>query len=334
MSASRRDFSSRRAARLRRCTSYSPSSRRKDCAVFRSRRPAICFSISRAIRSRSKADENTCSGSPRLTAAIDRRGRSPIATSAADSSGSSTRSSTAARAHPEMHVYHYAPYEPSAFKRLMGRYATRERELDAMLRAGSVRRSLRGRAAGACARESSDTRSRTSSRSTDFAREVALEDANRSLQADGARARDLATPSRCRRTIRAVVEGYNRDDCVSTLRLRDWLETVRGGLTATGVDVPRPFSAMATPAPPSTSGRSAWMRFARVFSPAFRRSDPTERASSRDAGCSPTCSTTIGERTRRRWWEYFRLCELAEEDLYDEREAVAGMEFVDRVSDL
>src|SRR5213078_1238424 len=42
----------------------------------------------------------------------------------------------AARAHPEMHVYHYAPYEPAAFKRLMGRYATRERELDAMLRAG------------------------------------------------------------------------------------------------------------------------------------------------------------------------------------------------------
>ena len=34
-----------------------------------------------------------------------------------------------------MHVYHYAPYEPSAFKRLMGRYATRETEVDRMLRA-------------------------------------------------------------------------------------------------------------------------------------------------------------------------------------------------------
>jgi predicted RecB family nuclease len=42
----------------------------------------------------------------------------------------------AAREHPGMHVYHYAPYEPAAFKRLMGRYATRERELDEMLRAG------------------------------------------------------------------------------------------------------------------------------------------------------------------------------------------------------
>ncbi len=35
-----------------------------------------------------------------------------------------------------MHVYHYAPYEPAALKRLMGRYATREAEVDRMLRAG------------------------------------------------------------------------------------------------------------------------------------------------------------------------------------------------------
>jgi predicted RecB family nuclease len=34
-----------------------------------------------------------------------------------------------------MHVYHYAPYEPAAFRRLMGRYASREAEIDRMLRA-------------------------------------------------------------------------------------------------------------------------------------------------------------------------------------------------------
>lgn len=38
--------------------------------------------------------------------------------------------------HPDMHVYHFTPYEPGALKRLMGRYATREDELDRMLRAG------------------------------------------------------------------------------------------------------------------------------------------------------------------------------------------------------
>ncbi|MDB4991501.1 MAG: RecB family nuclease, partial [Myxococcaceae bacterium] len=38
--------------------------------------------------------------------------------------------------HPGMHVYHYAPYEPSALKRLMSRHATREEGLDKLLRGG------------------------------------------------------------------------------------------------------------------------------------------------------------------------------------------------------
>src|SRR5690606_25865385 len=40
------------------------------------------------------------------------------------------------RLHPGMHVYHYAPYEPTALKRLMGRHATREAEVDELLRGG------------------------------------------------------------------------------------------------------------------------------------------------------------------------------------------------------
>ncbi|MGC8487681.1 MAG: TM0106 family RecB-like putative nuclease, partial [Clostridia bacterium] len=37
---------------------------------------------------------------------------------------------------PAMHVYHYGAYEPSVLKRLMGRYGTREQEVDRLLRAG------------------------------------------------------------------------------------------------------------------------------------------------------------------------------------------------------
>jgi predicted RecB family nuclease len=32
--------------------------------------------------------------------------------------------------YPDLHIYHYAPYEPAALKRLMGRFATRENEID------------------------------------------------------------------------------------------------------------------------------------------------------------------------------------------------------------
>jgi uncharacterized protein len=47
------------------------------------------------------------------------------------------------KTYPDLHIYHFAPYEPAALKRLMGRYATRENELDNLLRAET---SLLGRA--------------------------------------------------------------------------------------------------------------------------------------------------------------------------------------------
>ena len=40
------------------------------------------------------------------------------------------------QADPKMHIYHYAPYETIALKRLMGKYSTREEALDDLLRAG------------------------------------------------------------------------------------------------------------------------------------------------------------------------------------------------------
>jgi predicted RecB family nuclease len=39
------------------------------------------------------------------------------------------------RRYPQMHVYHYAPYETTALRRLMGVYGTREAEIDDLLRA-------------------------------------------------------------------------------------------------------------------------------------------------------------------------------------------------------
>jgi predicted RecB family nuclease len=37
---------------------------------------------------------------------------------------------------PNLHIYHFSSYEPGALKRLMGRYVTREEEIDRLLRAG------------------------------------------------------------------------------------------------------------------------------------------------------------------------------------------------------
>ena len=50
--------------------------------------------------------------------------------------------------HPDLHVFHYNAYEPTAVKRLAARHATREAEVDELLRRQGVRRPLRHRAPG------------------------------------------------------------------------------------------------------------------------------------------------------------------------------------------
>jgi uncharacterized protein len=234
--------------------------------------------------------------------------------------------------YPDMHVYHYAPYEQTAFKRLMGRYATRENELDAMLRGGRfvdlyavVRHGLR---AGI---------ERYSIKNLEplyaFTREVSLIDANRALPAFAYAlalgATDLLPPE-----VRATVEGYNKDDSVSTLRLRDWLEARRAEVVASGKPVPRPTNK--EEAPSEAVGERT------------RRVEELRRrlfGGATEAGAPPIGTPDYGRwliaylldyhrrSDKAEWWEYFRLRDLPEDDLFDEPKAVAGLKFVTRVGE-
>jgi uncharacterized protein len=56
-----------------------------------------------------------------------------------------------------------------------------------------------------------------------FDREVALNEANAAFYNISA-SLELGCPGYIREEHKAAVEGYNRDDCASTLRLRDWLD--------------------------------------------------------------------------------------------------------------
>ena len=94
-----------------------------------------CSSISRAIGSRSTAAASICSASATRATATRRSGRRTRPRKSARSRTWSTASSRRSERTPAMHVYHFGAYEPTSFKRLSGRYATRENELDTILRA-------------------------------------------------------------------------------------------------------------------------------------------------------------------------------------------------------
>ncbi|MEQ1693835.1 MAG: TM0106 family RecB-like putative nuclease, partial [Gemmatimonas sp.] len=231
--------------------------------------------------------------------------------------------------HPDMHVYHYAPYEPSAFKRMMGRHATRERELDVMLRSGRfvdlygvVRQGLR---AGI---------ERYSIKNLEplygYKRDVDLVEANRFL-----RVMELGLMTQSAHEVpievRDAVEGYNRDDCVSTLRLRDWLEGLRAEQIVRGVEVPRPVAESGE----ATDELDADEQLVEELRSRLLRSVPEERID-RDEEAQGRWLLAYALDYHRRedkatWWEFFRLRDLVEEDLFDEREAVAGLTYVGRV---
>ena len=225
-----------------------------------------------------------------------------------------------------MHIYHYAPYEPSALKRLMGRYATRGEEIDQMLRAGLfidlyqvVRRGIRASV------ESYSLKQLESFYS--FERETALADANAALANLQANLELNAIPSIANET-KATVVAYNKDDCRSAAGLRDWLETLRAQLVADGVNVPRPELGDGAPSENVTDWLIQINALVEQLS-ADVSVDPEERNEEQQARWILANILDWHRREEKSvWWEYFRLAELSEEDLRDERVGLSGLSFL------
>lgn len=146
--------------------------------------------------------------------------------------------------HPDLHIYHFAPYEPSAFRRLKAAYAIRETEVTELLRdrrfvdlMAITRQSLR------IGVESYGLKPIEAV--TGYRRDLDLDLAGPSIRA--ARIALQRGVGELRDEWRQDVETYNRDDCVSTLALRDYLETIRTSALNDGCDVPRPSPIVAEP---------------------------------------------------------------------------------------
>jgi predicted RecB family nuclease len=228
--------------------------------------------------------------------------------------------------HPDLHIYHYAPYEPAALKRLMGRYATREDELDQLLREkrfvdlfGVVRQGLRASVESYSIKRLEPLYG--------YVREASLADANQAL-AQVQTLLELGDASDIGNDERRVVEAYNRDDCLSTWRLRDWLEDVRASAISEGETVERPALSDAEP-PPALSARQLKIA-ALVERLTFDvPDDPEERTAEQQARwILANCLDWHRREKKVSWWEYFRLSDLPAEDLLDERAGLGSLEFV------
>ena len=230
---------------------------------------------------------------------------------------------------PTMHVYHYTSYEPSALKRLMGRYATREDEIDRLLRAGVLvdLHTILKQAVRASVEQYSLKALEVFHK---FERAMALDESRRAMR----RVEHDLELGRCDRldeAVQKVIVAYNADDCLSTRALRSWLEDQRKLLEETGQKLSRPVVLEGTP-PESVGERQK--RVATLMADLMDGVpiDPKERTEEQ-AGRWLLANLLDWHRREDKadWWEFYRLRDLAEEDLRDEDSALAGLSFVKRI---
>ncbi len=142
------------------------------------------------------------------------------------------------RTDPSMHIYHYAPYEITACKRLMSTHGTREHELDELLRhhvfidlyaivthglqIGEPRYSIKNVERLYRAKRETDVASGGDS--------VVVYDLWREAYARGEESGDWHESE-----VLNGIRDYNRDDCDSTLELCEWLRARRDSSIAPAV---------------------------------------------------------------------------------------------------
>ncbi|SOE03495.1 TM0106 family RecB-like putative nuclease [Blastococcus haudaquaticus] len=214
----------------------------------------------------------------------------------------------AAQADPAMHVYHYAPYEVSALKKLTGGYGVREAELDQLLREERfvdlypvVRQSMR------ISKESYSIKKVEAFYGRSHEGEVASGLGSVLVYEQWLQDGDAAKL--------AAIESYNKEDVDSTRELHDWLEQQRAELESQHGSLPRPTVELKAPDAKVTAVQAV-------------EQELTERL--HDAG-HELLGDLVGwhrREDRPAWWEVYRLQDLDAEELERDGTALGGLTFV------
>ena len=202
-----------------------------------------------------------------------------------------------------MHVYHYAAYEITALRRLMGRYGTREAELDDLLRRGVfvdllkvVRNGIRASRPGYGLKEMETF--------LDFERRAEIKEGGASIIAfeQWMQTHDDA--------LLRQIDEYNREDCIATMLLRDWLLELRAEAIAEFGPLPQPEPKELREIPQRKVERAAL------------------RAELLDAG-EELAAQLLDYYDRERkpvWWAFFDRLEKSADELVDDAESIGRLE--------
>jgi len=229
---------------------------------------------------------------------------------------------------PALHVYHYAPYEPTAFGRLMGRYATREVEIDQLFRGNTLVDLYRVVRQGIRASVESYSIKKLEPQ-YGYVREADLKDAGSSIAAFEEWL-ELGGEAGDQEHILDTIARYNRDDVISTLRLRDWLEERRSELALKlGRVLPRPVGPEAT----ADVELAEWLQQVKeVADPLTADLPPDGEPRTDDQNARWLLAQLLAWHRREQkagWWRYFYLRDdLTDQERLLEDEPLSMLELI------
>ena len=231
---------------------------------------------------------------------------------------------------PAMHVYHFGAYEPGAFKCLMGKYATREEEIDSMLRAGLFvdLHTVFKQALRASVEEYSLKKLEVF---YGFKRKIPPDESRAAMRFIEHRLELGWERQELPERFREAMEGYNGEDCFSTAALRDWLEIERQKLVDAGTAIAR-LTIGDGAATEELDGRQ---RRLAALTAHLTRDVPADAAARSPEQAAVWMLAQLLDWHRREnkatWWEGFRFAELDDGELLEDRAGLAGLCFVKRL---
>lgn len=228
--------------------------------------------------------------------------------------------------YPNMYIYHFAPYEPSAIKRLARVHAVYEKEVDTLLRAERFI-DLHAVFKEALLASVETYSLKELEKFTKYTRKVVLHDASVARKAVEVALELNDFKSLPKETIQSTEE-YNEDDCLATQALHLWLEGIRESLLQSGAEFQRPELKT------GEAGENAQQLDARAQALfiALTQKLPEDRTTWNNEHHAKWLIAHMVDYFRREnkssWWEYFRVHDLEFENLLDERKAIAGLEYI------
>lgn len=228
--------------------------------------------------------------------------------------------------YPDMHIYHYAPYEPSSIKRLASRYAVCEEEVDRVLRAelfidlfSVIKESLVAGVESYSLKEMEHF--------AEFERKADMRlasDARRRISV----ALDFDDFSSISIFDFSLVEQYNLDDCVATAELHKWLESIYQKQLVLGVELVRPElkdgSASDAVEEKDAEAKALYDGLI-VLLPANVEDWDNEQKS---IWLLAHQIEYYRREMKSAYWEFFRLRDMDNDDLLIERKGIGSLEYV------